>query len=47
MISRVVLLYPGWTALYRAKVGCFAPEWGGFGGGLAKVSREPVWPDYP
>jgi hypothetical protein len=29
-------------ALYRAKVGCFAPEWGGFGGGLAKSGGEAV-----
>jgi hypothetical protein len=28
--------------LYSAKVGCFAPEWGGFGGGLAEVSHKAV-----
>jgi hypothetical protein len=28
-------------------VGCFVLEWGGFGGGLAKVSGEPVCPASP
>jgi hypothetical protein len=33
--------------LYKAKVGWFGPKRSGFGGGLAKVAREPVWPANP